>query len=680
MSLPDAIRVPRADIAALQGEIATIQRHVGELTQAMLTAEMPPAKLGDLIVRLGTLQAKLGQLASAVTSLGAVPADQPALTSDAPPDRSSDQPSSATDTAPQPTAPDEPTDQPIARSIPPATGPALSLSGPIVLRKAGGSSPQLPVNGLDLSGAYLLDIDAASAAGLAQQAVDPLRRVHLQKQRSQDASFGLVTGYQEDDLADARWAVVVHAEESTAILRALAPLIAHRAAAQGIILAPEALNVQPDETCSQWYARTIGSPQDHQQRWLQLPPVLIYRGETNERDRTVSGWLARHQVSIGPVDPRRGVPYYLMLAARPGPLHPQDTCYISYDFQYELDLFWGVGRLCFTDLQGQHDYAAYMQYAEQVVAFERNGKAAELLSPEITYLATRHPGDESTRLGADELVLPLFQADVEVRRSPKPFHTLTPRLYLANGRVESPRARLTDLDISGNARSETFDTILNKRDHPPAIFFAATHGVGVLDPSDREKVLMYQGALVTQDGGPGKDNTAHTFGAHSLSPNSSLKGMMAFFIACYGAGSPERDGFLFGLDHEKQRAIAPFPFVARLPQELLKRGALAVFGHIDRAWTYTFRGVDAVDGQTQSFRDVLNRLAAGKRAGYATDQFNILQAGFGLMFGNELENIRFGKRIEPYDLAMLWMARNDARNYALLGDPAVRLPFGAGSR
>ena len=41
----------------------------------------------------------------------------------------------------------------------------------------------------------------------------------------------------------------------------------------------------------------------------------------------------------------------------------------------------------------------------------------------------------------------------------------------------------------------------------------------------------------------------------------------------------------------------------------------------------------------------------------------------------ELENIKFNKQVEDFELARLWMARNDARNYALLGDPAARLPY-----
>ena len=41
----------------------------------------------------------------------------------------------------------------------------------------------------------------------------------------------------------------------------------------------------------------------------------------------------------------------------------------------------------------------------------------------------------------------------------------------------------------------------------------------------------------------------------------------------------------------------------------------------------------------------------------------------------ELEASKFGKIPAPGELSKLWMARNDARNYALLGDPAAKLPF-----
>ena len=40
---------------------------------------------------------------------------------------------------------------------------------------------------------------------------------------------------------------------------------------------------------------------------------------------------------------------------------------------------------------------------------------------------------------------------------------------------------------------------------------------------------------------------------------------------------------------------------------------------------------------------------------------------------SDLEDLKFNKKIDPVEIASLWTANNDARGYALIGDPAVRL-------
>jgi hypothetical protein len=43
------------------------------------------------------------------------------------------------------------------------------------------------------------------------------------------------------------------------------------------------------------------------------------------------------------------------------------------------------------------------------------------------------------------------------------------------------------------------------------------------------------------------------------------------------------------------------------------------------------------------------------------------------MLSSELLGLQLGKQVNELELAGLWVANNDARSYAVLGDPAARL-------
>lgn len=522
----------------------------------------------------------------------------------------------------------------------------------------------LLANGIDgISGQPLLTIDEGAANQLAYAAPDQpdLRALHqVRRAYTSQGHLGLVFGFSEDRLDESRWAIVVHASEPVAILKVLTPLIQHRSAQQGIEL--PALAFERDETCGAWYARMINTS-NPTTPWNRRPPILLYQpGET------CTQWLARHGVAPEPVDPRRGVPFYLLIAARPGPLFATDTTFIPFSFQYELDMFWGVGRLCFTDSHGQHALTDYAAYAEQVVAFEQ---AAPPYRKEMAFFATRHDLDLSTQRSADELILPLAQG-----------HSGAPGIAARSGfaqqLVSGPQATRDALAAILSAPQSSPGQPERNR---PALLFTATHGIGL--PADDPRLPMHQGALLCQDWtGFGNIKREHWFAGEDLPAQAQVSGLIIVCFACYGAGCPQRDDFVFDVGDNQgipggtsvsRPIIAPYPLVAQLPQRLLARGALALLGHIDRAWTYAFSSA-TLPAQSQAFEDLLARILAGKRMGFATDQFNQRQGFVASLLANEIEYAQFGKRSDPQEVSALWVARNDARNYALLGDPAVCLP------
>jgi protease I len=70
----------------------------------------------------------------------------------------------------------------------------------------------------------------------------------------------------------------------------------------------------------------------------------------------------------------------------------------------------------------------------------------------------------------------------------------------------------------------------------------------------------------------------------------------------------------------------------------------------------------------------MTSLLDGHRVGYALEYFNERFAYLATQLSQELEEIDYGKKVDPRVLAAMWGESNDARSYTIIGDPAVRMP------
>jgi hypothetical protein len=349
-------------------------------------------------------------------------------------------------------------------------------------------------------------------------------------------------------------------------------------------------------------------------------------------------FLLRHGAGPGPADPQR-LPYYLLLVGE-----PEET---PFSFQYQLDVAYAVGRIAFDTP------AEYRRYAESVVAAERGEGARDR---RISFFAPANPDDPATALSRERLALPLAAA----LRSACPGWAVD-----ALSAADATRDRLEGLLASGDR---------------PALLFTACHGLGFPagDPQQRE----HQGALLCQDW-PGPNGSGlerrHYFAAEDLSPTADLRGLVAFCFACFGAGTPAEDDFQEA-GSGGRRPLAPRPFVSRLAQRLLahpRGGALALVGHVERAWTFSFAWTERGQ-QIAAFESCLRRLLAGQPVGWAMEPLNQRYAELATDLAAEVEALGFGKKLDERRLADLWTASRDARNYTIIGDPAVRLAVAAG--
>jgi hypothetical protein len=478
-------------------------------------------------------------------------------------------------------------------------------------------SELLYFNGIDgTTGSYLIPpMPAKSLANIAMgERWKPEHLRELEFKKEQRKVFALKEDSEPNNLAQAGWGVIFAAEAdpkvNAEIREALSELLDHRKAQAGSL-------------------------------YREFLTDGFYRHESKD------DFLRRHGAGPGPVNPIK-IPFYLLIVG-----DPQS---IPYRFQYELDVAYAVGRIHFNTLD------EYAQYARSVVLAEAPGKLA--LPRQAVFVGVANPDDQATNLSAQYLIEPLVKS-------------------LKNDRPTWEVQHISASEATKNAVLQVLGG-----DKTGALIFTASHGMGF--PHGEAQQFPYQGALLCQDWpGPtewhGKIPRDFYLAAEDIKDDAKLLGTIIFHFACYSAGTPHLDDFAHP-PHKTRAAIAPYSFLAALPRRLLshpKGGALAVVGHVERAWTYSFKW-KGTDAQTGVFESMLKRLMGSdgstkskhvppQTIGWALDWLNIRYSEIATMLNNDLEQSDI-KKIDPYQLAGMWTAHNDARGYAIIGDPAVRLP------
>ena len=244
---------------------------------------------------------------------------------------------------------------------------------------------------------------------------------------------------------------------------------------------------------------------------------------------TKYSFLSRSKAGPGDVEPSK-VPYYLLIVGDPKS--------IPYRFQYQLDVQYAVGRIHFDDPD------QYATYAASVVKAEKQGVSQRR---KATFIGVHNPDDRPTALSADNLVKPLFE------------------------RLEAQEKGWDWQRVPGeDAMKDKFTNVLGGSE-TLSLLFTASHGMEF--PLGDPRQIPHQGALLCQNW-PGRYKHKGPipedfyFAGTDVKPDSNVDGLIAFFFACYGGGTPKTNDYSH-LMPGAPADIAPYPFVAALPKRLL---------------------------------------------------------------------------------------------------------------
>ncbi|MEZ4454843.1 MAG: hypothetical protein R3B09_35660 [Nannocystaceae bacterium] len=319
-----------------------------------------------------------------------------------------------------------------------------------------------------------------------------------------------------------------------------------------------------------------------------------------------------------------------------------------------------VGRLAFDS---DDDYAAYVA---KVLRWERSP------APEVQGRAlfhTVHDGSSATEIGYHALV--------------------RPGVSMLRERMDRGQVNADQVVESGDADPDPQGLLNAARIDRPAFLFSLSHGEGPPRRGWRsaDDQRLGQGAMSFGRGGRirGEDLRDAVF----------LPGGVWFMLACFGAGSPSESAYqhwleeLGALGHQQARPQAALagipkerPFVAAVPRAVLAspNGPLGFIGHVDLAWTYSFRELDQrAASRPAKFMGVLRSALKRDRLGIGLRELSryLGQANQELTDLADEERARgiVADAARRAQKAHLWMLRQDLAAYVLLGDPAARLPL-----
>ncbi|MCA9720357.1 MAG: hypothetical protein KC468_37190, partial [Myxococcales bacterium] len=383
-------------------------------------------------------------------------------------------------------------------------------------------------------------------------------------------------------------------------------------------------------------------------------PVKVFRAPVDDSLEAALRW--RDEVYYD--GPFKEVPRYLLL------LGDLDEVPASLQQVQMHETF--MGRLAFRDPTG------YEAYVEKLLRHE--GKPAHDERSATFY--TVHDGSGATRIGHRALVKPVFERAQQEQAS-----------------AAYPAGELRSLGEGVLSRDDFLGVARGTRG---GVMFSMSHGAGAPSSGwqgDRETMLAHQGAL--SFGSKGK------LYASELDERPFLQDCFWFMFACYGAGTPRRSRFHHWLtrlsEHRQYGGLADgvlnsLPdgaapgFTAALPQRALANpyGPLAVFGHMDLAWTYGFLEFDSGKKKERpdKFYNLLLSMMEGRTAGVALFElaryYNEKLAHIAEVY-DAREERRVKGELNPAEedarLGHLWMIRQDLLGYVLLGDPAARLNY-----